>query len=171
MTYPPWDVEAEFLSWSSVSCQVARLPGCQVHCAAREQGLLGNRLSFSGISGRQWVIPSTFSPIFAAFWVLRGQPRVVDSLLESLAHTFAELWTGVVHNSPPVQTPTAEIRTALHLITRRATLLYSAPQSYTILQNTSGHHRTTSFPSPYNLSPHNSAPCSHCWKAKHSISR
>ena len=48
-----------------------------------------------------------------------------------------------------MQTPTAEIRTALHLITRSPTLLYSAPQSYTILQNTSQYFR----PPSYNIIP------------------
>ena len=70
-----------------------------------------------------------------------------------------------------MQTPTAEIRTALHLITRSPTLLYSAPQSYTKPQNTSEYFRPPSYNIiPLATQPFTSQLCHHCWKAKHSIS-
>ena len=85
MTY----VEAEFLSWSSVSCQVV---SCQV---ARCIVMLENKACWETVFHfRAFQVGNGSSrPPFLPYLLHfePGQPRIVDSLLERLAHTFAEL--------------------------------------------------------------------------------
>ena len=86
-----------FLSWPSVSCG---LPGALCRC--RKQGLPGSSRPFLGhlsraLGSAMGQPPVLFSPFLLHFGRLaKGR----FSLLESLAHTLAQLGAGVLHNSP-----------------------------------------------------------------------
>ena len=86
-----------FLSWPSVSCG---LPGALSRC--RKQGLPGSSRPFLGhlsrALGSAMAHPEVlFSPLLLHFG---GSAKGRFSLLESMAHTFAQLGAGVLHNSP-----------------------------------------------------------------------
>ena len=165
MTY----VEAEFLSWSSVSCQVARCIVLLENKACWETVFHFRAFQVGNGSSRPPFLPYLLH--FELWGVSQGSSILFWKAWHTLLQS-SEQESSITRRQCRHRLLRSALRsTSLHAVPLCSTLPHNTSEYFRILQNTSDHHRTTSFPSPHNLSHHNSAPCRHCWKAKHSISR